>query len=108
MSKAIELNEANFTDEVLNSTVPVLVDFWSPTCGPCRAVAPIMDRLVDEYGADAKIGKVNIFDNMNLAQQLDVVTLPTLIIFSKGRVVERMTGLQSQEKLMELLDEYCD
>lgn len=102
----MELAENDFDSAVINSEVPVLVDFWSPTCGPCRAVAPILDQLVDEYGDDAKFVKINIFDNANIAAKLGVEMLPTLIIFNQGKMVERLTGAQSKEKLMELLDEY--
>lgn len=106
MGKAIELNETDFDAVVMKSDVPVLVDFWSPTCGPCRAVAPILDQLVDEYGDDAKFVKINIFENATVAGKLGVEMLPTLIIFDGGKMVERLTGAQSKDALMELLDEY--
>lgn len=106
MGKAIELSEVDFDAVVMKSEVPVLVDFWSPTCGPCRAVAPILDQLVDEYGEDAKFVKINIFDNTGVAARLGVDMLPTLIIFDHGQMVERLTGAQSKDALMDLLDEY--
>ena len=102
----MELSEADFDSVVINSEVPVLVDFWSPTCGPCRAVAPILDQLVEEYGEDAKFVKINIFDNAQIAGKLGVEMLPTLIIFDQGKMVERLTGAQSKDALMDLLDEY--
>lgn len=106
MGKAIELDEKDFDAAVIASEVPVLVDFWSPTCGPCRAVAPILEQLVDEYGDDAKFVKINIFENTEVAQKLSVDILPTLILFSEGKMVERVTGAQSKDALMEMIDEY--
>lgn len=107
MTKVIDLNEKDFDTIVLSSEVPVLVDFWSPTCVPCRTVAPILEELAEEYGDDAKIVKINIFENVVVASKLSVSSLPTLIIFDKGNMVERLVGTQSKDKLTELLDQYC-
>lgn len=106
MGKAIELNENDFEAIVLQSDIPVLVDFWSTTCGPCRAIAPILDELAEEYADEAKIVKVNVFENTNVAGKLNVSSLPTLILFDQGQMVERLVGAQSKEKLQDILDEY--
>jgi len=106
MGKVIELKEADFDSAVLQSDVPVLVDFWSPTCGPCRLVAPILEELAEDYGEDAKIVKINVFDNAVIAGKLNISVLPTLIIFNQGKMVERLVGAQRKDKLEDLLDEY--
>ncbi len=100
-----ELTESNFDEIVLQSQVPALVDFWSPTCGPCRTLVPILDALAQANGEEALIAKVNVFDCPNVAQKYGVSMLPTIMIFNEGAVVERMMGVQSQEKLQDALDE---
>ena len=105
MGQVIELTELSFESEVLKSVVPVLVDFWSPTCGPCRALVPVLDELADENDGDAKIAKVNIADFPMLGAKFGVDMLPTLLFFHEGGVVERMVGAQSKEKLQDALDE---
>ncbi|MDO5552877.1 MAG: thioredoxin [Planctomycetia bacterium] len=106
MGSVIELKEQDFDAVVLKSEVPVLVDFWSPTCVPCRAIAPILEDLAEEYEDDLKIVKVNIFDHANLAGQLGIANLPTLILFDQGQTVERTVGALSKSKLQEIIDEY--
>jgi len=101
----LELSESNFNEIVLQSEIPVLVDFWSPTCGPCRALVPVLEALAEVNEGDALIAKVNVFDCPNIAQKYGVSTLPTLTIFNKGTVVERMMGVQTQGKLQDALDE---
>lgn len=104
--KAFELNESDFDSVVVASEVPVLLDFWSPSCGPCRAIAPMIDRLAEEFGETAKMVKVNLYDNMNLAQKLGVESLPTILLFKGGKEVGRLTGPQKQDKLAELVKEH--
>ncbi|MGI5831290.1 MAG: thioredoxin [Thermoguttaceae bacterium] len=104
--KAKDLSEADFDSTVLNATVPVLVDFWSPTCGPCRALAPVMDRLADEFGDEALILKVDLYDNMNLAQRFNVESIPTILLFKDGNEVARLSGNPKQEKLSSLIREH--
>ncbi len=103
--KAAELKEADFDAEVLRAAVPVLIDFWSPACGPCRALAPAVDRVAEEFGAAAKVFKVNIFDNMDLAQRLGIDSLPALLLFKEGREAARLSGVQKQETLSTLIKE---
>lgn len=102
----VEVNEANFTTEVEQATVPVFVDFWAPWCGPCKALAPLFDKLAETYGDQIKFAKVNTDDNKELAKRLDVRGLPTLLMFRDGQVVERTSGAQSKSHFSNLLDKY--
>ena len=104
----IELNSNNFDSEVLQSNVPVLVDFWSPTCMPCRALVPILGLLDETNDGDVKIVKINVFDCPDIAQRYGVSSLPSLIFFKGGTVAEKMLGVQSQEKLQDVLDELTE
>lgn len=106
MGKVLELNEADFDAVVLKSEIPVLLDFWSPTCMPCRVVAPILEDLAEDFEGEAKIVKINVFENVNIAGHLGISSLPTLIIYHQGKMVERLVGAQSRDKLEELLEEY--
>ncbi len=105
MSQVLELTEAVFEKEVLQSEMPVLVDFWSPTCGPCRMLVPILEELAVENDGDAKIAKVNVADFPMLGAKFGVDMLPTLLFFNRGAVVDRMVGVQSRDKLQDTLDE---
>ena len=105
MGKVIELSEQDFDSVVLKSEMPVLVDFWSPSCGPCRIIAPMLDELAVENEGDAKIVKVNTFENMSIAARYGVDMLPTLMVFNNGTVVERMIGAVSKDRLQSALDE---
>ncbi|MFO0884859.1 MAG: thioredoxin [Pirellulales bacterium] len=100
----LELTDANFQSEVLNSATPVLVDFWAPWCGPCRKIAPMIDELAAEYGATVKVGKVNIDDNMSSAQQYGIEAIPTLILFRNGQPVQRFQGIPAKSRLQEAMD----
>ncbi len=105
MGQVIDVTEAVFEREILKSDMPVLVDFWSPTCGPCRALAPVLEELADESEGDAKITKVNVAENPTLGAKYGVDMLPTLLLFHRGVVIERMVGVQSKDKLQDALDE---
>ena len=102
--KAVELADADYDELVLKSDVPVLIDFSSPTCGPCRALAPILDQLADEYADRVKIFKVNVFENVVVAGKLAVEALPTLVMMKAGAETGRLTGMQSKEKVKALID----
>ncbi|MDD3586177.1 MAG: thioredoxin [Thermoguttaceae bacterium] len=106
MGNIIDITDADFDREVMQSEVPVLVDFWSPTCVPCRAMAPVVAALAEEFGNEAKFVKVNIFESNAVAAKLGVSTLPTLILFSGGQMVERLMGVHAKDKLIELIDQY--
>ena len=105
MGNVIELLEQDFDAVVLQSDVPVLVDFWSTSCGPCRLIAPLLDELAAENGDEAKIVKVNAFENMNVASRYGVDMLPTIMIFNGGNVVERMVGVVDKARMQNAIDE---
>lgn len=102
---ALELNEANFEDEVIQSTQPVLVDFWAPWCGPCRSMAPILDDVAKEYEGKVKVGKVNVDQNQALAQKFGVMSIPTLIMYKEGKVAGQMVGYTPKGVLAKKLDQ---
>jgi thioredoxin 1 len=100
-----ELSENDFDQNVLKSDVPVLVDFWSPSCGPCRMLVPVLEELAEENDGDAKIAKVNVAEYPQIGAKYGIDMLPTLLFFNNGNVVERMVGTQSKDKLQNALDE---
>ncbi|NCX99394.1 MAG: thioredoxin [Planctomycetia bacterium] len=105
MGNALEFTDANFQSEVLESTVPVLVDFWAPWCGPCRMIGPVIEELSAENAGSFKVGKVNVDDNNRLAMTYNVASIPTIMIFSGGRLVQQMMGVQPKARLQQALDE---
>jgi thioredoxin 1 len=103
-SNIITLTKANFSQQVLNSTTPVLVDFWAEWCGPCKMIAPVLDELADEYSGKVQIGKVNIDENQDLATEYGVRAIPTLLFFQHGQVAEQIVGLRSKRDLKASFD----
>jgi thioredoxin 1 len=104
MSSLPEFTDENFRKEVLESSTPVLVDFWAPWCGPCRMIAPLIDQLAAENSGAVKVGKLNIDNSPGSAQTYGVVSIPTLMLFQNGQVVDRFVGVQPKAKLQEALD----
>lgn len=104
MAKEIEFTDANFDQEVLKSTTPVLVDFWAPWCGPCRMVAPIVAEISSEYAGKLKVGKVNTDDNQGVAARYGIMSIPTLMIFKNGEVAARIVGAQPKQALTGKID----
>lgn len=93
----------NFESEILKSDVPVLVDFWAPWCAPCRMQAPIVEELGQEIGENAKIYKLNVDELPDIAQEYNVFSIPTIIVFNGGQPVKRAVGLQSKDGLLDML-----
>ena len=102
---ADELSDSDFQAKVLDSKEPVLVDFWAPWCGPCRQISPMIEELASENEGSAKVMKVNIDENPNAAQEYGVSSIPTLLVFKDGDVVQRFVGGQPKSKLQQALDE---
>jgi thioredoxin 1 len=100
----VQLTQENFAKEVLQSPTPVLVDFWAEWCGPCKAIAPILDELAGEYEGKVKIGKVNIDNQQELAAQYSVRAIPTLLLFRQGEVADQIVGLRSKRDLKASFD----
>ena len=99
---AININKNNFRNEVLNSEMPVLLDFWAPWCGPCRMVSPIVDEIATERG-DIKVGKVNVDEQPELAAQFGVMSIPTLVVMKGGRVVNKTVGARPKSQILAML-----
>ena len=101
---AIELTDAKFNDEVLNSKEPVLVDLWAPWCNPCRRLAPIVEKLGEDYKGKVKVFKLNTEDNLSTASTYGIQSIPTLLFFKGGQLVDQMVGVQSEKEIRDRLD----
>lgn len=104
MSDVLEITESNFDDAVVKETRPVLVDFWTPTCGPCRLLAPVVAALAAANEGKAVVAKCDASANVNLAVQLNISVVPSILVFKNGQTVARLSGVQKQAKLQELID----
>ncbi len=102
----IKLTAQNFDSEVTNSDVPVLVDFWAPWCGPCQMLGPVIEEVAEEYKGKAKVCKVNVDEESELASKNAIVSIPTVIIFNNGKAVERVVGAHSFDDYADLLDKF--
>ncbi len=103
-SHSLTLTEANFQYEVLESDRPVLVDFWAAWCGPCRVVGPVVEEIAGEYEGRAKVGKLNVDEHPGVAAKYDVRSIPTLLVFQNGEVVDSAIGAVPKSVLIEKLD----
>jgi thioredoxin 1 len=102
---AAQVNDAGFDAEVLKSDLPVLVDFWAPWCGPCRAIAPVIDELTQEFDGKVAIMKMNVDENPATPSKFGIRAIPTLILFKDGEVVEQVTGAVSKASLKQMLND---
>lgn len=103
----IELTDKNFEKEVLESKVPVLVDFYSDWCPPCKIMLPVIEEIAEEFEGKIKVGKVNIDENKELVSQYSVMSIPTFIIFKNGDSVSRFMGAQSKERVVEEIEKHA-
>lgn len=102
--KPFEFTDGNFDEEVLKSDTPVLIDFWAVWCGPCRMVAPIVEELAGEYDGKVKIGKLDVDNNPNTAVKYGIRSIPSLLIFKGGEVVENIVGAVPKQQITEKLN----
>lgn len=100
----IKLTKQNFQNEVINSDIPVLVDFWATWCGPCRMIAPIISEIAEEANERFKVGKVNVDEESELASMFRIMSIPTLMVFKDGKPVNTVVGLRSKAELLAILN----
>jgi thioredoxin 1 len=106
--KPIEVTDANFKQEVIGSTVPVLLDFWAEWCGPCKMIAPVVEQLATEYQGKLKVGKVDVDSNQQTAMQFGIRSIPTLLIFKNGKVVDQIVGAVPKAALAEKVSKHLN
>ncbi|MGI6648777.1 MAG: thioredoxin [Bacillota bacterium] len=102
----VEVSEQTFNQEVLEHQQPVLVDFWAAWCGPCQMIAPVVEDLAEEYKDRVKVAKVNVDQNRQMAVQLGVMSIPTLLLFKNGQEVDRLVGFMGKEQLKEKINQH--
>ena len=100
----IEITDANFEQEVVKSDLPVLIDFWAVWCGPCKMIAPLVEELAGEYQGKVKIGKVDVDNNPNISMQFGIRSIPTLLVFNGGKVVDQIIGAVPKQAIAAKLD----
>ena len=96
----------NFEAEVLKADQPVLVDFWASWCGPCKMLSPVVDQLADDFAGKIKVGKANVDEQAELAAKFGIMTIPTLLLFEKGEIVEKSVGVKPKGALAEMLNKH--
>ncbi len=99
-----EITSMNFNDEVLKSDTPVLVDFWAEWCGPCRAIGPVVDEIANDYNGKVSVGKLNVDNENQLAMEYGVRSIPALLIFNNGTVVNQIVGAVPKNRITDILD----
>ncbi len=100
----ITITKENYDEEVINSSVPVLLDFWATWCGPCRMLSPIVDEIANEVEGKAKVGKINVDEQPDLAQQFGIMSIPTLVFMKNGEVVAKEVGVRSKQAILDKLN----
>src|SRR3954454_1357029 len=104
-ANVVEFTAENWQKEVLESTIPVLVDFWAPWCGPCRLLGPTIDKLADQYSGKVKVGKVNVDENNDLAVKYNITTIPRVLVFKgSDKPIHELVGLTPEAELTRMLD----
>lgn len=104
----IQVTDAGFEDDVVKSDKPVVLDFWAPWCGPCRMMEPVLKELAEEYGDKIVVGKLNVDENPATAQKYEILSIPTLLIFSSGEVAKKLVGAMPKKRLVEELAPWVD
>lgn len=106
--KPVEVNDGNFKAEVLDSQTPVLVDFWATWCGPCKMIAPIIEELASEYNGKMKFGKLDVDANPQVSMQFGIRSIPTLLVFKGGRVVDQIVGAMPKKSLLDKISPHMN
>lgn len=106
--KPIEVTDTNFKKEVLESSTPVLVDFWAEWCGPCKMIAPVVEELAKEYDGKLKVGKVDVDSNQQTSMQFGIRSIPTLLIFKNGKVVDQIVGAVPKRALADKISKHLN
>lgn len=99
----LTITSKNFEQEVSKSDVPVLLDFWASWCGPCKMVSPIVDEVAQEVGAKAKVGKINVDEEQELASAFNVMSIPTLVVIHNGKLVNSSVGVRSKQEILDMI-----
>jgi thioredoxin 1 len=104
----LHLSDATYDQEVLQSTTPILVDFWAPWCGPCRMIGPVLEDIAADYKGRIKVGKLNVDENPLVATRLGVRSIPTLLLYKGGQVVDQMVGAVPKAQLVKFIEKWLD
>ncbi|MGN0031772.1 MAG: thioredoxin [Candidatus Gastranaerophilaceae bacterium] len=106
MSNVADIKDENFESEVVNSSIPVVVDFWATWCGPCRKLSPVLDEISQNYEGRVKFVKVNVEENVDTAKKYSISGLPSLLVFKNGEAIERMTGLMPKSTIISNIEKH--